>query len=86
MPSPPKIRGGEEVVKKLKVSEDGRTAVGFEQVPTGQVLEPGWTVAEDDPASDYQFEIFLRDELVKTLVFHVQPPSATPGDSPANDK
>ena len=76
LPGPPKTWGSEEAVKKLKISEDGRTAVASEQVPTEQLLEPRWTVAEGDPAGDYEFKIFVRDELVKTFVFHVKPPSA----------
>ena len=80
LPSPPKTWGSEEAVKNLKISEDGRTATFSDRIPTNELLEPGWTVAEGDPAGDYEFKIFLRDELVKTFVFHVQPPPA-PADA-----
>ena len=76
LPSPPKTWGSEEEVKRLKISDDGRTASYADRLPTDELVRESWTVAEGDPAGDYELKIFLRDELVKTFVFHVQPPLA----------
>ena len=86
LPRPPKTWGDEEMLKHLKISEDGRTAVSSDRMPTEQLIEQSWTIAEGDPPGNYEFKIFLRDELVKTFVFHVQPPSPAPTENPTDTK
>ena len=82
LPSPPKSWGEPEAVKRLKISEDGRTASETMMVPGDKLFEQGWTIADGDPEGDYLCKVFVRDELVKTFTFHVHEESAKPeGDT-----
>lgn len=82
LPTAPKTWGDADTLKRLKISEDGRTASFTDLIVSEKLYENGGVVAEGDPTGDYVCKIFVRDELVKTFVFHVQPPPVTVPEPP----
>ena len=49
LPSAPKTWGDAEALKRLKISDDGRTAIFSDRIPTEQLVSQDWTVDAGGP-------------------------------------
>ena len=73
LPAPPEDWGDAGDDPDIVISKDGRSALarGEDMVENGELSRFYWTLAEGDPAGDYELDLAVEGHPVAHVVFHV---------------
>ncbi len=75
LPAAPRAWGSERPSRDFKLTPDRKTATteGVVMLTDG-MIQHAWSVANGDPAGDYEIRLFIEGKLVRTFRFEVAPP------------